>query len=163
MVIELGRIQFGDIDAKNEVTKQNRTGSSIFYKSFQVPPSVELANLLSGGQYFIRGQKGCGKTALLMHVEDILRETGAQTQIILFRTGVGETERANLANGRSIYTFFNDGKLRPEYDYTTNWLWFIYKNLLRLVDPAQVTQGREIVEDLRKLVGVHNEISRTWR
>jgi hypothetical protein len=157
MAIELGRIQFGDIDAKNEVIKQNRTGSSIFYNSFQVPPSVEIASLLSGGQYFIRGQKGCGKTALLLHIEEILRDRGANTQIILFRTGVGETERAKLANGRSIYTFFNDGKLKPEYDYTTNWLWFIYKNILRLVNPDNVTVGREIIEDLRKLVGVHNE------
>lgn len=157
MVIELGRIQFGDIDAKNEVTKQNRTGSSVFYKSFQVPPSVNLDSLTSGGQYFVRGQKGCGKTALLLHVEEVLRGSGANTQIVLFRTGVGETERAKLANGRSITTFFNDGKLRAEYDYTTNWLWFIYKNLLRMIDPDQVEKGREVAEDLRKLVGVHQE------
>lgn len=161
MAIELGLIQFGDIDAKNEVTKQAKTGSSVFYKSFQVPPSVNIRNLLSGGQYFIRGQKGCGKTALLLHVEEILRSEGAKAQIILFKTGVGETERAKLSNGRDIYTFFVDGKLKVEYDYTVNWLWFIYKNLIRMIDLNDVTEGRDIAEDLRKLVGVHNEIKRS--
>lgn len=150
-------LQFGEIDAKNEVFQQARYGISVLRNSFQVPPRVNLDELLLGARFFISGQKGCGKTALLLHVEDELRRAGASTHIVLFKSNIGEAERAKLSSGSRIEIINTGGGLSVEYDYSVNWLWFIYKNLLRLLADDDVAEGKDLATDFKRLFGVLNE------
>lgn len=158
MPITVGSLQFGEADAKNEVFQQARYGSEVFRNSFQVPPKVDLNDLLRGARFFVSGQKGCGKTALLLHTQRVLADMGARTLIVLFKSGISETERARLAVGSGIEVVQTQEGYKAEYDYTTNWLWFIYRNLLRLIEIDDVDRQREVAEDLKRLVGVHQEI-----
>ena len=157
MVIQVTDLKFGETDAKNEVFQQARYGSDIFFNAFQIPPRVDLDDLLRGARFFISGQKGCGKTALLLHVQRRLSDLGAKTHTILFKSGISETERAKLSGGVKFEIMDTSKDIGVEYDYTTNWLWLIYRNLLRLIDEKDVLQGANFVKDLKKLTGVSQE------
>ncbi|TWB40432.1 hypothetical protein FBZ90_10935 [Nitrospirillum pindoramense] len=125
--------------------------------SFQIPPRVKLDDLILGARFFISGQKGCGKTALLLFVRNKLTENGANTNTVLFKTGISEAERAKLATGGDFEIIRIGNDISVQYDYTTNWLWFIYKNLLRLLNIDDVISNKEVADDLKRLIGVYNE------
>jgi hypothetical protein len=158
MPLSVGELKFGEIDAKNEVFQQTRYGSEVFSKSFQIPPRVNLDELLLGSRFFISGQKGCGKTALLLHTRKTLADMGFSTHTILFKSGISETERQQLANGKGFEVVQTSNGFKVQYDYTVNWLWFIYKNLLRLLNPDMAYKGQELARDLRKIFGVDDEV-----
>ncbi|MDP1028628.1 hypothetical protein Q5H91_15500 [Sphingomonas sp. KR1UV-12] len=157
MAIAVSDLQFGEADAKNEVFQQGRYGSMVFRNAFLIPPRIDIDALLLGARFFISGQKGCGKTALLLHTQQLLAEHGAHTHIILFKSGVREAERAKLASGNGVEILLTGDPLNVEYDYSTNWLWFIYRNILRLIQISDVAEGVEIADDLRRLTGVATE------
>lgn len=159
MSIPVGSVFFGEIDAKNEVFQQTRQGISVFQNSFQVPPGINVDQLISGAKFFITGQKGCGKTALLLHVKDILGKMGAETTILLFKSGISESERQQIASGKDIQLIEQDGVFATQYDYELNWLWYIYRNLLRKINKDSVISGWEIAESLKRLIGVDNELN----
>ena len=69
MPVAVKDLQFGEADAKNEVFQQGRYGSTVFKNAFLVPLRIALDDLLLGARFFISGQKGCGKTALLLHTQ----------------------------------------------------------------------------------------------
>lgn len=158
MTIPLSAIKFGEIDAKNEEFQQVRYGSAIFANAFQVPPRIDLDELLLGARFFITGQKGCGKTALLLHTRRILSEQGAQTHTVLFKTGLNEDERQQIAAGSGFQVITTGDSIAVQYDYVTNWLWLIYRNLIRLIDLSKVEDGYEIANDLKSIMGVQDEL-----
>lgn len=158
MTIPLSEIKFGELDAKNEEFQQKRYGSAVFANAFQVPPRVNLDELLLGSRFFITGQKGCGKTALLLHVRRILAEQGAATNTILFKTGLSESERQQIAVGSGFQVITTGEKISVQYDYVTNWLWLIYRNLVRLINLEAVVEGLDLAKDLKKIMGVGDEL-----
>lgn len=159
--MQVGDIRFGEIDAKNEVFGQDRHGSNVFENSFQIPPNVDVSQLISGAKYFVYGQKGCGKTALLLYTKKKLESAGATTRTILFKSGITEAERRRIATGKGFEIIETDDGLTVEYDYKINWLWYIYRNLFRMLTKDKVHQGWDVAESLKKLLGVQAEISTT--
>jgi energy-coupling factor transporter ATP-binding protein EcfA2 len=158
MTIQLSDIKFGEIDAKNEEFQQVRYGSAVFANAFQVPPRVDINELLLGAKFFITGQKGCGKTALLLHTRRLLSEQGAKTHTVLFKTGLNENERQQIAAGSGYQVFTTGDNISVQYEYVTNWLWLIYRNLIRLIDLQDVEDGYDIARDLKSIMGVKNEL-----
>ena len=132
MPINVGEISFGEIDAKNEASV-DRIGSTVFENSFQMPPNVDINLLMSGSKYFVYGQKGCGKTALLLYTKKSLEKIGATCRIILFKSGITEAERRRISSGKGFEVIETAGGLSVEYDYKINWLWYIYRNLFRML------------------------------
>lgn len=157
MAIPVGQLQFGEADAKNELFQQERYGSTVFRNSFLTPPGVDMDELALGARFFIFGQKGCGKTALLLNVERDLAEAGANTHIVLFKSGMMESERSKLSTGANVEILHTDSGIKVEYEYTVNWLWMIYRNLLRLVRPEDLISDVDTLIDLQKLCGVYKE------
>lgn len=102
MPIAVGQIKFGEIDAKNEIFDQDRVGIHIFENSFQIPPGIDFEQLLAVSKYYIHGQKGSGKTALLLYLKKKLDGSGATTKTILFKSGITEPERRRIAAGRGF-------------------------------------------------------------
>ena len=145
VVIPVGDIKFGEIDAKNEVFDQDRAGTFVFENSFQIPPGIKLDSLLAGSKYYIYGQKGCGKTALLLYLKKRLEENGAKTRSVLFKSGITEPERRRIASGRGFDIVDPSSFTSVEYDYKLNWLWYIYRNVLRMITKDQVYQKWEII------------------
>ena len=158
MTITLSDLKFGELDAKNEEFQQVRYGSAVFANAFQVPPRIDLDELLLGAKFFITGQKGCGKTALLLHTRRVLAEQGAKTHTILFKTGLNESERQQISVGNGFQVFTTGDNISVQYEYITNWLWLIYRNLIRLIDLKDVEDGYEIACDLKNIMGVKDEL-----
>lgn len=158
MPIEVGNIKFGEIDAKNEIFDQNRMGSSIFRNAFQIPPGIDVKKILLGSKYFIYGQKGCGKTALLLYSKFLFDEGGANTDTILFKSDITEPERQRIAVGKGFEIVSQSDLKVVEYDYKINWLWYIYRNLIRGILPDQVIQNAEILDSIKKLLNLKNEL-----
>lgn len=158
MPITVSDLKFGEIDAKNEEFQQARYGSAVFANAFQVPPRVDVDDLMLGARFFISGQKGCGKTALLLHVRRLLSEQGAATHTILFKSGLSEDERQLISAGTGFEVITTGDQISIQYDYVTNWLWLIYRNLLRMIDESQVMEGADLVADLKKIMGVQDVV-----
>lgn len=155
--MEVGKISFGEIDAKNEVLKQQRVGKTIFKNSFQNPPGIDIDSLLSGENYYIIGQKGCGKTALLLYLQDLCEERNWSTETIFFRSGVSEPERQEVLAGTPYKMIEVDGQSKVHYDFVFNWLWLIYSNILRRVEESWVLEGSDTLRDLKNLLRLTNE------
>ncbi len=156
MTISLSQVEFGEIDAKNEVFRQRRSGKSVFFNAFQIPPGISLDGLLSGDRYFILGQKGCGKTALLLYFHKIAQDNGHSTETTLFRSGISEAERQQIVDGSSYRILDTPQGTKVEYDFLFNWLWYIYANFLTRIEKSDVSEGHDILDDLRRLIGIEN-------
>jgi hypothetical protein len=146
MPIPLGQIHFGQIDAKNEVFQQDRMGINVFRNSFQIPPGIDTDQLIIGSKFFISGQKGCGKTALLLHIKEQLESMGAKTSVLLFKSGISEAERQQIATGSNIELIEQNNAFSAQYDYELNWIWYIYRNLIRMIDEKSVIQGLDTLK-----------------
>lgn len=157
--MEIGYLDFGEIDAKNEVFKQRRAGRSNFRTSFQVPPGIDIQKLLKGESFFISGQKGCGKTALLLYLQEEAIDHNWSTETVLFRSGISEQERQHILAGTqfSVITFQKNEKI--EYDFLFNWLWVIYGSIVRRIKPDWVFSGKDVLSDLKNILRVTNETS----
>lgn len=155
--MKVGKIEFGELDAKNEAFRQSRTGKNVFYSSFIIPPNVEIDDLLSGSRFFILGQKGCGKTALMLNIERLFRDEGYATDTLLFKSDVTEIDRQQIISD-SGYHIVDTGQLKVEYDYLYNWLWMIYATILRQIKPEWVLSGVKELEALKALFGVTTEL-----
>ena len=71
-------IYTGKLDARNEVSNPQNN----FFKSFIMPPSVNLSDLIDGDKFFIKGYKGSGKTALLYYLNNYLHDLKEETIIL---------------------------------------------------------------------------------
>ena len=158
MNIKVGQIQFGEIDAKNEVFGQERAGSNIFKNSFEIPPRIDLARLLGGIKFFIYGQKGCGKTALLLYLKSIIEEERGVVNTVLFKSGITERERQAIAQGKGFQIVEKEGLQSIEYDYKINWLWYIYRNIFRLVSFDDKGINSDSLNSMKKLLQIDNEV-----
>ena len=134
--MELGRINFGEIDAKNELLKQKRKGASEFFESYSLPEKVNLNDLLSGSKYFFLGLKGTGKTALLSYLNRKCEELGAVSEIILFKSGVSEEERQRLSKSSGFDIVVSDQGNTFLQDFKEAWKWFIFQKLASVMHKA---------------------------
>lgn len=153
MGLALGKIQFGEIDAKHEVFTQAREGSYLLLNAFQMPPSVSFQRLLSGAKFFISGAKGSGKTSLMLYLKHIVERDGGRGHIVLFKSRLTDTERQRIAPIADLTAFTDQDKIRFEQDYKANWLWYIISEISRLVDPSDALEGKDELNDLRILTG----------
>lgn len=155
--MRLGKIRFGELDAKHEVFAQAREGSFVLLNAFQIPPSVKFDSLMTGSKFFVSGLKGTGKTSLLLYLRHRLELENAATHVILFKSKLTDSERQRLSNIGGLSAFVDQNSLPLQYDYKQNWLWFIISELTRLIDPDDVVSGRDLLEDLRHLTGANDK------
>lgn len=160
VAINLGKLQFGEIDAKHEVFSQEREGSFILLNAFQMPPSVNFDRLLSGAKFFIYGLKGSGKTSLLLFLRHRIEQSGGDTHTVLFKSKLTEMERSRIAKIPDLTAMIDQESIKFEQDYRVNWLWFIISEIVRLIDPSEVLDGKSEFDDLRVLTGVDRSAHR---
>src|ERR1700761_4574854 len=161
MSIPISQIRFGEFDAKNELFQQEREESKVFLNAFQVPPGINLDSLLAGSKYFITGQKGSGKTALIWYLMNRFSDAGGVAKVVLFKSDLTEAERQRLIKFTDTNIFSGQDRITIEYDYKQNWLWFIIRNIVRNIKKDDVVAGREYFEDLRILTGADSDGSST--
>lgn len=69
--LPLDKLIFGKTDAFNELKEY---GTDWFTKSFLTYEKYRINNFIEGKSYFICGEKGTGKTALLRYLQCVLVE-----------------------------------------------------------------------------------------
>ncbi|MBA16745.1 MAG: hypothetical protein CMN73_10380 [Sphingomonas sp.] len=152
-MLEQGKIEFGEIDAKHEVFTQNRMGQDIFFRSYLIPPGVNEFQLMQGGRFFIVGQKGSGKTALMLYLRERYRRNGHKNDIVLFKSDLTEDQRQRLISGTDMSVIEAIESAQKGVDYKTNWLWYILVHISYLLDSHDVMSGQDYLEDFKILTG----------
>ena len=146
--MQLKDINFGDVDAKNEILKQSRRNERIFFESYSIPNKVSVDDIINGKVYFILGLKGTGKTALLRYLHDICQSNGDQSSVVLFKSHITEEDRAGLANSTGFEIIKTANGETFSQDFKEAWKWMIYKKIAILIkninnpDPAAQLFGK---------------------
>ena len=123
-------IYTGKLDARNEVSNPQNN----FFKSFIMPPSVNLSDLIDGDKFFIKGYKGSGKTALLYYLNNYLHDLKEETitSFIYFKD-YSNLQKASMNN--VTQKFYNQSEENVVFDkkimlkeqsfiYIWRWLFF---------------------------------------
>ena len=76
-------IEFGEEDANldYEISMENDTRPT-FIKAFYSHPSLRIDDFEKSTKYFVLGQKGTGKTALLRRVQSDVEQAGGLTRFM---------------------------------------------------------------------------------
>lgn len=146
-------INFGDIDAKNEILKQTRAKEKLFFESFFIRPSLPIDDFLSGQKSFILGLKGTGKTALLRYLKDLSEQVDDLTHLILFKSQVTEEDRQALSDN-SGYEIVGYGDTQTFIqDFKESWKWIIYQRIAKVLKESEFDTP-DIAKFL-ELTGIH--------
>lgn len=149
--LELSKISFGYIDAKDELLSKDAKNSQSFMEAFCVPPNIDVEDFLTENKFIISGLKGTGKTALLRYLANKIKEKNksAHTEFVLFKSEFSEEQRkefsrvAGFANRetRFVESPNSDVDSFSEVsgsDFETVWLWFLHKLIVDLIDTNKV-------------------------
>lgn len=138
-MIQIKDIYAGRLDANDEIREK---GYEEFSNSYIRPSGIDIDRLLStnyGTPYFIMGDKGTGKTALLHYLENHIHMINdvACTSFICFDTGFSHVEKEQMrAISRAISSQIQiDSDVASfgkniECDFTYVWRWQFYQKLI---------------------------------
>lgn len=153
-------ISFGDVDAKNEILKQKRSGERDFFLSYSIPTKIDLDEYRSGQKHFILGLKGTGKTALLRYLHDTVTADGCLSELLLFKSHVTEEDRQKLSAGAGFHIVSTNDVPTFIQDFKEPWKWFIYQKLAAKLQASGITSAS--AQKLYKLTRVtENSITST--
>jgi hypothetical protein len=137
-------ISFGDVDAKNEILKQQRTGERDFFTSYSIPQKIDLDEFRNGQKHFILGLKGTGKTALLRYLHDKVKEDGCTSELLLFKSHVTEEDRQKLSAGAGFQIVGTDDVPTFIQDFKEPWKWFIYQKIASILKISGVNSDNAL-------------------
>lgn len=125
-------IYIGKPDAKDELLLQK---SNEFLDSYVIPPNFSYSEIIDNDKMFIYGNKGTGKTALLLYLESECRkyDTSTCTSFILFKSQYGNVQRLGLdkISRNIIKTIDIDNHiLKNEQDFEYIWRWIFLKHIV---------------------------------
>lgn len=125
-------IYIGKPDAKDEILFQK---SNDFLDSYVIPPNFSFDDIINKDKMFIYGNKGTGKTALLLFLESECHkhDNCACTSFILFKTQYGNIQRLGLDKiSRNIIKTIDidNDTLHNEQDFEYIWRWILFKHIV---------------------------------
>ena len=118
------------IDAKQELDNINsQEDIDRFMNLIMVPDGISIDSLLDGDRYFLTGEKGAGKTALLIYTAlkaEKLFE--AERTFIIFKD-FSQEEREDYT-GLAHVTNYNQEEIEPFIDYEFVWWWVFHNTIV---------------------------------
>lgn len=126
MTLKLSQLRVGKIDGKHEyltpVSERDRT----VFDAFLIPEAVDTERMHNGDVFFVEGFRGTGKTSLLRWHAEKMRENGAATDFVLFKTDLTEAQRLHISKEVGISWTDVDAKtMEVAQDFKAAWTWFI--------------------------------------
>lgn len=156
----LKNINFGDVDAKNEILKQNRAGERDFFESYSIPEKIDISEYLRGTKFFVLGLKGTGKTALLRYMHDKVENNKCISEMILFKSHITEEDRQKLSKGAGYEIISIDNVPSFIQDFKESWKWLIYQRIASKLHLAKLDDKH--ANKLYSLTGVkENKVTST--
>lgn len=134
MSLTLKQLRIGKVDGKHEyLTPLNQRQKNPF-DAFLIPDSVEPERMNNEDVFFVSGFRGTGKTSLLRWHADQMRQEGAVTDFVLFKTDLTEAQRLHLSKEVGISWADLDPKsMEIAQDFKAAWLWFILHKLGEII------------------------------
>jgi hypothetical protein len=128
--LSLGQLYAGNTDAKDDFILTGTKDE--FFNSFIIQDENQLQKFHIGIKFFIYGMKGTGKTAQLRYLENMARNGGILTHIILFKSKIRDEQREELVRIGNI-SLAEIGDRKDEQDYENGWMWYIFKTIRGLL------------------------------
>lgn len=158
--MQLRDINFGDVDAKNEILKQKRSGDRDFFDSYSIPEKIDITDYMSGQKYYVLGLKGTGKTALLRYIHDQVIKQDCLSEMILFKSHVTEEDRQKLSVGAGFQIVSTANVPTFIQDFKESWKWLIYQKIAAQLHSAGINTPES--EKLYSLTGLsENQLTST--
>lgn len=121
------------IDAKQELDNMNDTKDiSRFKQLILVPEGISIDSLLDGERYYLTGEKGAGKTALLIYTALKAEELfNAERSFIIFKE-LSQEEREDYT-GLAHVTRYDQAEIQPCLDYEYVWWWVFHNEIAETI------------------------------
>lgn len=148
-------INFGNIDAKNELMNDTEEEREKFRQSYLVPDNLNVQNLETGSKFFIYGLKGTGKTALLRYIEIELKRKGYNTSFILFKSDLTEDDRRNMASGN--YEAISESNFKGQdekKDFENIWTLFFFRYIANVLRKSKLSLNNQSVAEFVACAGI---------
>lgn len=138
------------IDAKQELDNMNdKKDIDRFKQLILIPDGINIDSLLDGDRYYLTGEKGSGKTALLIYAALKAEELfNAERSFIIFKE-LPQEEREDYA-GLAHVTNYDQSEISPCLDYEYVW-WWVFHNTIA-----------ETVLSSEKEIFIHNDALDTY-
>lgn len=117
------------VDAKQELDNMNeKEDIDRFKQLILVPEGINIDSLLDGDRYYLTGEKGAGKTALLIYTALKADELfNAERSFIIFKE-LSQEEREDYS-GLAHVTNYDQSEISPCIDYEYVW-WWVFHNTI---------------------------------
>ena len=138
------------VDAKQELDNMNDVADiSRFKQLILVPEGIDIDSLLDGERYYLTGEKGAGKTALLIYTALKAEELfNAERAFIIFKEFTQE-EREDYT-GLAHVTNYDQSEIETSLDYEFVWWWVFHNTIANTI----LTSDKEIF--------IHNDTLDTY-
>ena len=125
------------IDAKQELDNFNSVNQiTQFMDAIIIPNGVNIDYLLDGERFFLTGNKGAGKTALLIYTALRAEKLfNAEKSFMIFKD-ISQEEREDYKNIAHV-TKYDQDSIQPYYDYEFVWKWLIHKNIAEAINNSE--------------------------
>ena len=124
------------IDAKQELDNINDIEDiDRFKRSMLIPDGINIDSLLDGERYYLTGEKGAGKTALLIYTALKADELfSAERGFIIFKE-IPQEEREDYT-GLAYVTTYDQSELAPSHDYEHVWWWVFHNKIVDILESS---------------------------
>lgn len=128
------------IDAKQELDNMNDIKDiNRFKQLILVPDGINIDSLLDGDRYYLTGEKGAGKTALLIYTALKADELfNAERAFIIFKE-LSQEEREDYS-GLAHVTNYDQNEVQSILDYEYVWWWVFHNTIAETI----LTSSKEI-------------------
>lgn len=125
------------IDAKQELDNMNDANDITRFKEMiLVPDGISIDSLLDGDRYFLTGEKGAGKTALLIYTALMAEELfNAERSFIVFKE-FSQEEREDYTALAHV-THYDQEEITPCMDYEYVWWWVFHNTIAEAVETSE--------------------------
>lgn len=121
------------VDAKQQLDNMNEQSDITRFKQLiLVPDGINIDDLIDGERYFLTGEKGAGKTALLIYTALKAEELfNAERCFVIFKE-LSQEEREDYSALAHV-TNYDQAEISPLTDYEFVWQWVFHNTIVDTV------------------------------
>jgi hypothetical protein len=156
--LSLKQLQFGKTDAFNELKE---LGYEWFVKSFFLYEKYEINSFLKGQSYYICGEKGTGKTAMLRYIQCLLAENPINLIIpIRFKSEFDSEDKKSMLRATSnVKEITAEGleDFKDDSDAVSVWQVYILNKIFSSIDDFgeyDLFESSRELDEIKKLLKV---------
>lgn len=135
--IQITDIKFGKIDAHNELQE---VGEDFYVDAFLEYDKYKIDSFINGENYFICGNKGTGKTALLKYLEcKLSRDTQNLVITVRFKSQIDTMDKKNMRNMANNIKedIIEDVNVEKDLSYVLIWQIYLINQIIQKANQGE--------------------------